>query len=34
VRERAKILGNLADDFDFSQTPRPPQLLPPYRRFT
>jgi phospholipase C len=34
VRESAKILGNLADDFDFNQRPRPPLILPlhpPYR---
>jgi len=30
VRENAKILGNLASDFDFSQKPRPPLLLPQY----
>jgi phospholipase C len=28
VRENAKILGNLVDDFDFSQKPRPPLILP------
>ena len=28
VREDAGILGNLAADFDFSQPPRPPVLLP------
>jgi phospholipase C len=28
VRENAKILGNLADDFDFHQQPRPPFILP------
>ena len=28
VRENAKILGNLAADFDFSQRPRPPVILP------
>ncbi|HYB17519.1 MAG TPA: alkaline phosphatase family protein [Streptosporangiaceae bacterium] len=28
VREDAKILGNLLSDFDFSQPPRPPVLLP------
>jgi phospholipase C len=28
VRENAKILGNLANDFDFDQTPRPPFMLP------
>jgi hypothetical protein len=28
VREQEKILGNLIDDFDFSQGPRSPVLLP------
>ena len=28
VREDAKILGNLAADFDFAQKPRPPVILP------
>jgi phospholipase C len=28
VRENAKVLGNLADDFDFDQQPRPPFILP------
>ncbi len=28
VREDNPILGNLAADFDFSQTPRPPTILP------
>ena len=28
VREDNPALGNLADDFDFSQKPRPPRLLP------
>jgi phospholipase C len=28
VRENAPILGNLADDFDFNQKPRPPLILP------
>ena len=28
VREDAKILGDLVSDFDFSQRPRPPVLLP------
>ena len=28
VRENAPILGNLLKDFDFSQRPRPPFLLP------
>ena len=29
VREEAPGLGNLAEDFDFNQPPRPPLLLPP-----
>jgi phospholipase C len=32
VRENAKILGNLVNDFDFSQAPQPPLLLRPYPR--
>jgi phospholipase C len=28
VREDASILGNMANDFDFNQAPRPPVLLP------
>ena len=28
VRENAAILGDLTQDFDFTQTPRPPLLLP------
>ena len=28
VRENEAILGNLANDFDFTQKPRPPLLLP------
>jgi phospholipase C len=28
VREDAKVLGNLASDFDFHQSPRPPLILP------
>jgi phospholipase C len=28
VRENASILGNLIDDFDFSQSPRQPVILP------
>ena len=28
VREDAKVLGNLIEDFDFSQSPRPPVVLP------
>jgi phospholipase C len=30
VREAAPGLGDLVNDFDFSQPPRPPLLLPPY----
>jgi len=30
VRERAAILGDLRNDFDFSQTPQRPLLLKPY----
>ena len=30
VRENAPQLGNLVNDFDFAQAPRPPVLLPPY----
>jgi phospholipase C len=29
VRENASILGDLTNDFDFSQTPRPPLILSP-----
>jgi phospholipase C len=29
VRENASILGNLINDFDFTQTPRPPMTLRP-----
>ncbi len=28
VRENASILGNLVDDFDFTQPPRAPLILP------
>jgi phospholipase C len=28
VRENATILGDLCKDFDFSQKPRPPLILP------
>ncbi|MCL4561784.1 MAG: hypothetical protein M1281_14395 [Chloroflexi bacterium] len=28
VRENASILGNLIQDFDFTQAPRPPIILP------
>jgi phospholipase C len=30
VREDVPLLGNLADDFDFTQRPRPPLALDPY----
>jgi phospholipase C len=30
VRENASILGDLANEFDFTQAPRPPMLLLPY----
>jgi phospholipase C len=30
VREAVPILGDLLNDFDFSQAPRPPMLLKPY----
>jgi len=33
VRERAKILGDLRKDFDFSQSPRGPLLLPLHPKF-
>ena len=32
VRENEPILGNLADDFDFRQTPREPVILPLHPR--
>jgi phospholipase C len=34
VRENAKIMGNLARDFDFDQKPRPPLLLPLHPPFS
>jgi phospholipase C len=34
VRESAPILGNLARDFDFTQEPRPPLILPLHPRFS
>jgi len=34
VREDVKILGNLIDDFDFDQAPRPPMLLPVHPQTT
>jgi hypothetical protein len=33
VRETVPLLGDLAQDFDFTQKPRPPLLLEPYPRF-
>jgi phospholipase C len=34
VRENVSILGDLRHDFDFTQKPRPPMLLPPRPRTT
>ena len=34
VRENAPILGNLVNDFNFSQSPRPPLILPVHPRTT
>jgi phospholipase C len=34
VREKVRLLGNLANDFDFSQTPRPAVFLPVHPRTT
>jgi phospholipase C len=34
VRENEKILGNLADDFDFNQSPRAPVVLPVHPKTT
>jgi len=34
VREAESILGDLRQDFDFSQTPRPPLLLPEHPQTT
>jgi len=34
VRENVKLLGNLAADFDFTQKPRPPLLLPVHPKTT
>jgi phospholipase C len=34
VRENASVLGNLIDDFDFTQAPRSPLLLPVHPRTT
>ena len=34
VRENAAILGDLARDFDFSQKPRPPLVLPLHPPFS
>jgi phospholipase C len=34
VRENVKILGDLTKDFDFTQPPRPPLLLPVHPKTT
>jgi phospholipase C len=34
VREDVPILGDLTSDFDFTQTPRPPMLLPVHPKTT
>jgi phospholipase C len=34
VRENVKILGDLTSDFDFTQTPRPPEILPVHPKTT
>jgi len=34
VRENASVLGNLLNDFDFTQTPRPPLILPVHPKTT
>jgi phospholipase C len=34
VRENEKILGNLVNDFNFNQTPRPPAILPVHPKTT
>jgi len=34
VRENVSVLGNLASEFDFSQAPRPPLILPVHPRTT
>jgi phospholipase C len=34
VRENASILGNLVDDFDFAQAPRPPLILPEHPAYS
>ena len=34
VRENVKILGNLVEDFDFNQQPRPPDVLPVHPKTT
>jgi phospholipase C len=34
VRENAQQLGNLVDDFDFNQPPRPPEILPVHPQTT
>jgi phospholipase C len=34
VRENEPILGDLANDFNFNQKPRPPLILPEHPRTT
>jgi phospholipase C len=34
VRENVRILGDLASDFDFTQAPRPPEVLPVHPKTT
>ena len=34
VRENKSILGDLANDFDFNQTPLPPVILPLHPPFS
>jgi phospholipase C len=34
IRENEKVLGNLVDDFNFNQSPRPPVLLPVHPQTT
>jgi hypothetical protein len=34
VRANVKVVGDLANDFDFSQAPRPPVILPVHPKTT
>jgi phospholipase C len=34
VRENAPVLGDLSKEFDFTQPPRPPEILPVHPRTT